>query len=114
MMPANNTTKIPMGDTVDSSGPQSVYREKQTCGYAIASMICGIVSLIAFNIIILGPVAIILGPVAIVWGRNSIERIDANPYELEGKPLAQAGVIFGIIATVMWIIYIIFFAVTEF
>jgi hypothetical protein len=96
MLPGNTATKIPMGDTVDSSGPQSVFREKRTCNYAIASLICGIVGFVAFGII--------LGPIAIVLGRNAIERIDANPYEFEGKQLAQVGVICGIIVTTWWII----------
>jgi hypothetical protein len=57
----------------DSSSP---LRSKNN-GLAVASMVSGIISLLIFGIVVLGPIAIILGAIAI-----KSNQINAKPQEL--------------------------------
>ena len=63
-------------------------------------MVLGIVGILFFGII--------LGPLAIIFGSIAINRINEQPHELEGRGMAKAGIICGVIAVVIYIIAIIF------
>ena len=73
-------------------------------GLATASMIIGIVSLALSCFYGFG----LLGsPAALVMGRISLKRIDASNGQLGGRGMAQAGLILGIIGTVLLVLAII-------
>ena len=72
----------------------------KTSTLAITSMVLGIVGILFFGII--------LGPLAIIFGSIAINRINEKPHELEGRGMAKAGIICGVIAVVIYIIAIIF------
>ena len=63
---------------------------------ALVSMICGIASFVVGTII--------LGPLAIIFGMYAIKEIDGNPGLFEGRPMAKAGIICGIIAIAIQVI----------
>lgn len=69
--------------------------EKKKSGRAIASLVCGIISLILFGII--------LGVVAVVLGTMARKEIAADP-NLEGDGLALAGIITGAIGAVLAVV----------
>jgi len=80
---------------------------QRNCGYAIAAMVLGIVSIVSvfipgFNLIglICGVVAIILG----VVGKNTVERSNG---ELTGTGMATAGIVLGIITVGLDILLLI-------
>jgi hypothetical protein len=50
----------------------------------------------------------LLGIGAVVCGHLALSKIDANP-NLQGRGLAQAGLIMGYFALGSWLLYIIFF-----
>ena len=90
------TASIDMGyaaSPVQSGSPK-------TSSLAITSMVLGIVGILFFGII--------LGPLAIIFGSIAINRINEKPHELEGRGMAKAGIICGVIAVVIYIIAIIF------
>ena len=92
------TTSITMG-----SAPSPEHHGKpKTSSMATASLTIGIVGILIFGII-LGPLAIILGAIA-------IKRINEKPLELEGRAIAKAGIICGIIGIVVSIILIVVLA----
>ncbi|MDH6629520.1 hypothetical protein M2271_007356 [Streptomyces sp. LBL] len=62
----------------------------RTNGLAIASLICGIIGLIFFNVI--------LGPIAIVLGAVGIRQAPAKG----GAGMAKAGIILGIVDLVLF------------
>ena len=96
MSKPTQSATIPSGHAV---APHAI---KTTSCMAISSMVCGIVGLVVFGII-LGPIAIILGVIA----KNEI---NAKPEELQGACQAKAGIICGIIAVVIWTIFVIIWA----
>jgi Domain of unknown function (DUF4190) len=98
---ATHTAMIPLENHAGMMAPSGGVR--RTSGLAIASMVCGIVSLTFmwyFWVVILSPIAIILGSVA-HW------RIKQNRQELMGECQATAGIATGSIALVGSIIFII-------
>jgi hypothetical protein len=67
-------------------------------GQAVAAMVLGIIALVgmcAYGI------PLLLAPVALFLGRASMKRIDASRGQLGGRGMAQAGLIMGIIGTVI-------------
>jgi hypothetical protein len=66
-----------------------------TSGAAIAALVMGIVSIIGC----LGPIT---GIPAIVVGRRATRDIDAAPQSLDGRGIATAGVVTGVIGTAIW------------
>jgi len=82
------------------------YARPRTDGLAIASLICGIVGIVCF-VICLG---VILGPVAAIMGYISRQRIASSSGTLAGGGLALAGLILGVVAfavSVIWFFYFI-------
>ncbi|MCX7695304.1 MAG: DUF4190 domain-containing protein [Caloramator sp.] len=73
-------------------------------GFAIASMVLGIVSLVMLFFPILGWMAIITAVVGLILGLNSKNRIKANPQELGGMGMANAGVVMNIVALALVIL----------
>jgi len=78
-------------------------RPPKAGGHAIASLVCGIVSILFFGIII-GPVAIGLG----VWAKRDIKK---RPTEVGGGGLALGGIITGAVGLVLWIIWIVWYVI---
>jgi hypothetical protein len=70
-------------------------------GLAIASMVCGILSLLIFGVV--------LGSLAIIFGAIAINNINQRPQELQGLGMAKAGIICGIIGIIIWIVIIVVF-----
>jgi hypothetical protein len=66
---------------------------------AIASLVCGIIGLLVFGII--------LGPLAVIFGGVGLSRANRGA---SGKGMAIAGLILGLIATVVAIVLIAFIA----
>jgi hypothetical protein len=64
-------------------------------GFAIASLVCGIIGLIIFGII--------LGPLAVIFGGVGLSRANRGA---SGKGLAIAGLVMGTIATIAAIVLI--------
>jgi len=82
------------------------YARPRTDGLAIASLICGIVGIVCF-VICLG---VVLGPVAAIMGYISRQRIVSSGGTLAGGGLALAGLILGVVAfavSVIWFFYFI-------
>jgi uncharacterized protein YqgC (DUF456 family) len=86
---------IPMGNQHDAGGGAPM----DVSGEAVASMICGIVSLFFFGII--------LGPIAICLGVSAKNKIKENPQALTGGCQATAGIVTGSIAVALWVIFIL-------
>lgn len=84
-----------------SSPVPVMYVAPRTNGFAIASMVCGIVSILFAGLI--------LGPLAIIFGYIAMKNIDERPSELEGRGMAKAGIICGIVALVLQVIYIVIY-----
>ncbi len=75
-----------------------------TDGKALAAMITGIVSLV----LACGyGVGLLASPVAWYLGKSSMNRIDASQGQLGGRGMAQAGMILGIIGTVLLVLAIV-------
>ncbi|MFD7713485.1 DUF4190 domain-containing protein [Streptomyces sp. NPDC059785] len=64
----------------------------RTNGLAIASLICGIVGVVIFNVI-LGPIAIVLGAVAL--RQSSVKN---------GAGMAKAGIVLGVVDVLLFVI----------
>lgn len=73
-------------------------------GLALASMIVGILGLVAGGC--LGPIP---GIVALVLGLTALSQIKNTPDKVSGKPFATAGVIIGAISTVFYMLLVIWF-----
>ena len=58
-------------------------------------LVLGIVGLLCIGI---------LGPVAAVLGKQALDEIDRNPTAYTNRGQVQAGMILGIIATIVWVI----------
>ena len=83
------------------SGEQEMERQ-QTSGLAIASMVCGILSLVFFWVPVFG---FLLGIIAIIFGAVSIRQIGREP-NLGGRGMAIAGLVCGIVGVAGWLIFI--------
>jgi len=73
---------------------------------AVASLVCAIVGYFFLGIV--------LGPIAIALATGARKRIQENP-ELGGNGLAIAGLVIGIVDTVLWglfVLWIIIFVIT--
>lgn len=68
---------------------------RQSNGLAIASLVCGIIGCLFFGII--------LGPLAVIFGAVGLSRANRGA---SGKGMAIAGLILGVIATVVAIVLI--------
>ncbi|WDC84329.1 DUF4190 domain-containing protein [Caloramator sp. mosi_1] len=67
-------------------------------GFAVASMVLGIISLVMLFIPFIGWLGIATAIVGLILGINAKNRIKANPQELGGMGMASAGVIMNIVA----------------
>lgn len=76
-------------------------------GLALASMIVGILGLVAGGC--LGPIP---GIVALVMGLTALSQIKKTPDKVGGKPFATAGVIIGAISTVFYMLLVIWFVLS--
>ena len=73
-------------------------------GIAIASMVCGICSLVFYFFFIGFPLAII----AVILGHVQLSNIRKKPEEYEGQGMAIAGLVCGYIAIVFTVLGILF------
>jgi hypothetical protein len=96
-MADDSITPAPEYDEAAAAPPYAQAEARRKPGGAVASLVCGIISLF-----ILGP---ILGVVAIVLGVMARREIEADP-NLEGAGLALAGIITGAIGAVLAIVLI--------
>jgi ABC-type sugar transport system permease subunit len=80
-----------------------VGRPPRTNGFAIASLVLGIVS-----VVVLAPIAAIA---AIVVGRSARRRIQASSGAEDGEGLAQAGVVLGAVGLALFVVAAVSFAV---
>jgi uncharacterized Tic20 family protein len=90
---APNFSGAPMGS------PQVVIRE--TSGKAITALVLSIIGLI---FLLLG---IVLGPISICLAVQAKKEIEERPNELGGACQAKAGLIIGIISTVLSVVWIV-------
>ena len=88
-------TAIPSGQA-----PAPAYNRENN-GKAVAAMVCGIVGIFIFGII--------LGPIAICLGTAAKQEIKANPDKMKGNCQANAGISCGIVAIVIWVIFLILY-----
>ena len=83
---------------------QSDYQEPHR---GVLLLVLGILSLVICQLI---------GPVAWIMGKGDLEKIDAGRMDPEGRGLTQAGMIIGIVSTVLmilglcWVIFVMVFA----
>ena len=84
-----------MGSTTSTD----YHGQPKTSHLAVASLVCGIIGLLFLGVFI--------GPLAIIFGAVAMNRINEKPLELEGRGIAKAGIICGIVAIVVSIIVII-------
>ena len=68
-------------------------------GRGVLILVLGIVSFFCCGII--------LGPIAWIMGAGDLKKIAAGQISQEAKGLTQAGMICGIISTILWILYLI-------
>jgi hypothetical protein len=76
---------------------QPVYIERRTNGYAIASLVLGIVNMLVGSVL------------ALVFGYKAIREIDESHGTQTGRGLALAGVVLGWVGLVMGVIWLILF-----
>lgn len=81
------------------SGPSYGYGAARPHPRGTLVLVLGIISLFCFGII--------LGPIAIVLGTNALTEIDANPSAYTNRAQVNAGRICGIIAVVLWVLFLI-------
>jgi uncharacterized BrkB/YihY/UPF0761 family membrane protein len=80
---------------------ESVYQKTPSKGMAIASMILGIISLVAPGLnFITGLVAVILGSIAVHQGKGT---------DWDGRGMAIAGVVTGTISIILYLLLICLF-----
>lgn len=83
---------------VPPSNPYApIYVERRTNGYAIASLVLGIVNMLIGSIL------------ALVFGYKAIREIDESQGTQTGRGLAIAGVVLGWVGVVMGVIWLILF-----
>ncbi|CAM8630101.1 Domain of unknown function DUF4190 [Acidimicrobiia bacterium] len=92
------TSFAPQGQPVAPpwSGPK-------TDGLAIASLVVGIISLSCA-----GYLGIVLGPMALIFASKARTRIERSGGWTKGTGLATAGIVLGVIGTIVSIVYLIF------
>lgn len=73
----------------------------QTFGKAIASMVCGILSIITSGAVVPG---IVLGIIGIVFGNRARKEIKKSDNPLKGEGMATAGFVCGIVGVVFSVI----------
>jgi len=84
--------------SIPPSGPyQPVYVERRTNGFAIASLVLGIVNMLIGSIL------------ALVFGYRAIKEIDRSNGSQTGRGLAVAGVVLGWVGLVMGVLWLILF-----
>ena len=88
-----NFSGAPMGTAVPE------YPEPRTSGAAIASLVVAIIGLFL--------IGIVLGPIAICLAVSAKNDIRARPDEVKGEGLANAGLVIGVVGTVISVIFII-------
>jgi hypothetical protein len=72
---------------------------KATSGYAVTALIMGILSVIPY----LNLITFIL---AIIFGSLGIKAVNREPHRLQGKGMAIAGLVLGIVFGLLWVIVI--------
>ncbi len=87
------TPQTPYGAGIPPNHPQ-----------ATASMVMGIVSVVLVMFCCLP-----LGPVAWIMGSKAVKEIDANPAMWGGRSNANAGKILGIVATGLFVFFVVIF-----
>ena len=86
-----------------ATAPQTPTPSTQTSGFAVASLVCGIVGLL---INFLSIPAIVLGAIGIAQtGKNS---------KYKGRGMAVAGLVLGIFTIIFWIVIIVLWAGSSF
>lgn len=74
---------------------------KHASGFAVASLIFGILAVISYY------GAFLFGLLAIIFGAVALSNISNNPDVLYGRRMALAGILLGIIAIVVWAIVLL-------
>ncbi len=82
-----------------------VQQAAQTSGYAIASLVLGILSIVPG--VYLG--GLVMGILAIVFSRMAMTRIKAQPGSINGQGLATAGLVTGIVGLSLSVMVILIF-----
>ena len=95
---SSNVT-IPSGQaaSVNTASAQTT----KASGLAIASFVCGIISVFFFGITV--------GTIAIIFGSIALRKIAEKPLELHGEWQAATGIVCGIIGIAIWIYLIVYF-----
>ncbi|PRY38339.1 uncharacterized protein DUF4190 [Spirosoma oryzae] len=97
------TTTAPSIDKATRKELKRQWRQRKSqpagtvSGLAIASLVCGILAFFVFGIV--------LGILAIIFGGVALSKIRKNP-EVSGRGMAVAGLVLGIVATVVTVIYL--------
>lgn len=73
--------------------------------YAVASMVCGIISCVVW--VCYGVPGLVLGIIALVLGNKGRAAIEANPNAYGGQGMVTAGRVTGIIGIIVSILYVI-------
>ena len=94
--PVNNPYQSPNQQTPYSQSPEPATPPAND-GFAIASMILGIIGLITCFL------GIIFGGLAVIFGHLSISRINKSPQIKSGKGMAIAGLVTGYISLLLFI-----------
>jgi Domain of unknown function (DUF4190)/GYF domain 2 len=81
----------------------------KSSGLALASMICGIVSLLLDMCCYLGVLAIPCSIAAIICGHMAMSQIKRSPVPLEGKGMAIAGLVCGYLSLIIMVAIIAVF-----
>lgn len=86
-----------------SAPPQPTWQGPRFAGTAIAAMVCGILSITCT-----GFLGIILGPTAFGLGLGARRTIGASNGWRKGEGMATAGIVTGVIGTILSIVYLVF------
>jgi hypothetical protein len=74
-------------------------------GMAVASMVLGIFTILVFWIPVVGFVGIVTGLLAIVLGAVANGNVDKRPQEFGGKGMALTGLVLGIVALALTVLF---------
>jgi hypothetical protein len=85
--------------------PPPVQPPGQTSGYAIASLVLGVLSIVP-GVYVGG---LVMGILAIVFSRMAVTRIKVQPGSLNGEGLATAGLVTGIVGLSLSVFVILVF-----
>jgi len=91
--------------TPPPSSPPPVQQTGQTSGYAIASLVLGVLSIVP-GVYVGG---LVMGILAIVFSRVAMKRIKATPGSINGQGLATAGLVTGIVGLSLSVFVILIF-----